>query len=165
MTVAGFSWTLLRSSRERRVWLSIAGLVCATLAVILAARALSGPVVSSAWPLLLGAAAAAIGSGSAARAVLVDPPSVGLSVDSDGAIWGRIGMPAAADESVPPIEFQPRIVSDRLVTLCSGGLWVAVWRDALPPEYFRRLCAHARWRVERMPRGSRPDHAAPDGTN
>jgi len=41
------------------------------------------------------------------------------------------------------------VVGSRLLTLTSGPHVVAIWRDALPPAHFRRLCVHARWHVER----------------
>jgi hypothetical protein len=149
MTAAGLAWISLAPSRMRRAWLRAAAGLSGLLALTLSAAALIEPTVG----LLAGTAAAAAAVLLAGWAAQATPPAVSLSIDAGGALWLRHGATDAAAVPVKPV-----FASDRLVTLRSGRRTMAVWRDSLPPDAYRRLCAHVRWHV---PRGGQ---AAPGAT-
>jgi hypothetical protein len=159
MTAAGFAWTTLGFSRERRAWLRAAGGVSLALATALASGLAAEPSIGLAL-----AALAALGAAGGSMGWSMRPASPwALYIGVDGAIWGR--MNPAAIEPAAPVRLSPQVVGARLVTLTAGRRVVAVWRDALPPAHFRRLCAHARWPVERADQAAVLGPAAPDDGN
>jgi hypothetical protein len=160
MAAAGFGWTTLDVSRERSGWLRAAGGVSFALAAALASGLASEPSIGLALGVLAALAAAGISLGWAVRPV----QGWALCIDADGTIWTRMVAPAL-DETGAPVRLSPQMVGTRLVVLAAGRRVVAVWRDALPPAHFRRLCAHARWHVERAEGAVGLSPAAPDDGN
>ena len=139
MSSAGMSWTSLNPSRERRAWLAFASAVSAGLALVLFGQATVGMSAGLAvGALVCGAAAAA-----AARSARQGEAAWTIAIDAEGGIWARRGGDA------PAVRVRPRVIGDRLVTLALARETIVVWRDALSADRFRRLCAYARWQVER----------------
>jgi hypothetical protein len=64
-------------------------------------------------------------------------------------VWpdGRVGV--RWDDEDAPAEARPAFHSSFLIVLLRGGRALAVWRDAAPPDAFRRLSAAVRWRIDR----------------
>jgi hypothetical protein len=147
MSASGFSWIDLQPSRERAAWLWAAAALGALMAAILAAGLLAHRSAAMPLPLVIGMAAGGAVSVLAARAALAPAARASLSIDGDGILWARIGRGSTAGEA--SARMRPGLASDRLVTLVGPGTTLAIWRDALPPAHFRRLCAHVRWHVER----------------
>lgn len=157
MAGAGFHWTLLRASDERRRWLRVAALLSSLLALALLAALWLEPDGVRALAAALAALAAAWAGAESGR----PQPTYALHIDAGGAIWGRSGQAA---EAAPPLRLRACVVTSRLVTLAGDAVTVTVWRDALPATEFRRLCAHARWHLERGDGRQGPQAAAgPDG--
>jgi len=155
MPGTGFPWTPLNPSRARRRWLLAGATVSAALALILLSPAWRDPS-----PTLIAAAfIAALAAGAAAVAARRPEPAWALLVDADGAIWGRMSTPE--HEPGLPIRLVPSVFGRQRVVLTCASAAVAVWRDALPVERFRRLSAHARWHLERSQAQSGPSPAAP----
>jgi hypothetical protein len=153
MAGAGFHWTLLRASDERRRWLRAAALLSSALALVLLAALWLEPDGVRALAALAAVLAAAWAGAESGRA----PPPYALHIDADGVIWGRAGEVA---ERAPPLRLRACVVASRLVTLDGDAGPVAVWRDALPVDGFRRLCVHARWHLDRGDRGGGPQPLA-----
>ena len=157
MAGAGFGWTALRASLERRRWLRAAALLSAALALLLLAAVWLDPHALRALAAAAAVLAAAWAGFESGRA----PSPFALHIDADGAIWGRV---EGAVEPSPPLRLRPGVVASRLVTLAGDGITAAVWRDALPASEFRRLCVHARWHLERGdPRRGPVSPAGADG--
>lgn len=145
MAEAGFTWTALSPSRERRRWLVVAAVLCLLLTLVLALALWLAPSLGRAIVCVVAVAATLI----AARAAASEPASVELRVDTDGRIWRR---PLVADDDALPAadRLRPIAVGSRLCCLADPrGRALAVWHDGLPVDRFRKLCAHARWHVER----------------
>jgi hypothetical protein len=149
MAAAGFPWTDLQPSRERANWLRAAAGVSLVLAAGFMVRALADSTVASTWPLLVAALVCAAAAALAFRAARARGPAACLAIDPEGVLWARAGTAAVGHDTRPVVQMRPQVVSDRLVTLSGSGQRVVVWCDALPPQHFRRLSAHARWHVER----------------
>jgi hypothetical protein len=66
-----------------------------------------------------------------------------LTIGADGTITA---VTAATDK---PLVLRPTALTPLSVVLHGDGASLVVWRDSLPAEGFRRLCAVARWHVER----------------
>lgn len=153
MPEAGLPWTALSASRERRFWLRSASAACILVAVALAGGLAAGHGwshgVAIGIALLAGAVAWHAGNDGA--------PGWELRIDADGAVWVRPRGRAPADgasaasyaRSDLSLRAIPVHVSVRLATLRTAHGVLAVWRDSLPREAFRRLACHARWHVER----------------
>ncbi|MDZ7652329.1 MAG: hypothetical protein U5L03_07110 [Burkholderiaceae bacterium] len=159
MAAAGFGWTPLDVSHERRAWLRAAATVSFGLTAALASGLAAEPSVSLALAALAALSAAAVSTWWSVRPVT----AWALYIGADGTIWGRVE--SAGIEVAAPARLHPQVVAARMVTLTTGRQVVAVWRDALPPAQFRRLCAHARWHVERAGRPAGLAAAAIDGGN
>lgn len=141
MANAGLPWVQLTASAERRRWLQAAALLCVVLAAACGARALTAATVA-----LLATAAAALGGAALAwRSGRQARPAGALRVDAEGRFWLR---PAGAgDEAAAAV--RPCFVAARFVALDGAAGALLVWRDSLPAVAFRRLCAHARWQLDR----------------
>lgn len=145
MAEAGFTWTALSASRERRAWLVAAAALCLLLTLFLALALWIEPSAGRALASGVAVAATLI----AARAVASVPTPIELRIDADGLIWRR---PIVADDDALPAadRLRPMAVGSRLCCLADArGRALAVWHDGLPVDCFRKLCAHARWHVER----------------
>ena len=149
MSGAGLSWSALLPSRERRMWLGLGAGASAILALCFLGKALAEPALALGLAALLCGAAA----GAAALASRRPPLAVAVAIDAEGRVWMR------AEPDGEPGRAWPRLVADRLVTLDTAAGLQAVWHDSLAPAQFRRLCAHARWHVER----GDPQRALPAG--
>jgi hypothetical protein len=66
-----------------------------------------------------------------------------LAVGADGTITA---VTAAIGD---PVVLRPTALTPLSVVLRGGDITLVVWRDSLPAEGFRRLCAVARWHVDR----------------
>jgi hypothetical protein len=159
MAAAGFGWITLEFSRERRAWLRAAGGLSLALATALAGGFAAEPSTGLALSALATLGAAGVSAWWAMRPVA----AWALYIGADGSIWGRMVSPVL--EPAAPVRLSPQMVGTRLLTLTAGRRVVAVWRDALPPAHFRRLCAHARWHVERVERAVGLAPAAVDDGN
>ncbi|MCU0938227.1 MAG: hypothetical protein MUC86_03615 [Burkholderiaceae bacterium] len=159
MAAAGFGWITVEFSRERRAWLRVGGGLSLALAIALAGGLAAEPSIGLALSAL-----ATLGAAGVATWWSVRPVSAwALYIGADGTIWGR--MDVAADEPTAPLSLRPQVVGTRLVTLAAGRQVVTVWRDALPKAQFRRLCARARWHVERSEHATAPIPAATEHGN
>lgn len=127
------------------------GLTLALAAALPAADGSSQRLLLAAFALLAsGAAAALLRRGMRSSAT----PSLALAIDADGRLLGW----RAAQET--PTLLRAHSISPWVLVLVpadrqAGSAW-AVWRDSLPPAAFRRLCALARWQLQRTPSGSDP---------
>lgn len=136
-------WVALRPSPLRRRLLQLAWLVSAltTLVLVYAALQTLAPAAFAGAALALASTAAAL---HAARGAGRAPDSIG--VDADGQIGVRRTGDGAASAAVPVF------VSAILVCVESGaGRRLAVWRDALDADGYRRLAVAARWAGRRKP--------------
>lgn len=150
MAAAGFGWTRLSPSRDRRRLLLAATFISATLAVTLLGSALAAPTHAR-WA----AVAVVIVAVAAAGWGAVRPePAWALRIDPEGRIWQRSAADSAVREDLLdsgplPVRLWPTMAGTRLLGFSGASGFRLVWRDSLPPDRFRRLAAHARWHVER----------------
>jgi len=147
MIGAGFSWSALNPSRERRSWLVCAAALSAALASTLLLRFVADPSLALGW-----SAGCALVAAVAAYVTAQHPgPRRELRLDADGSIWCRPCMDpdAPPDNALAPLRLLPNVIGRRLVTFRSAAGPRVVWADSLTAEQFRRLCANSRWHVER----------------
>lgn len=157
MSDAGFSWTILSDSRERRVWLCCAGALSFVALVALAVALGLEPQPLRALALAT-SAGLVIAAGLTARR---PGRRLALRIATDGSVWLRPEDPQAEalgqGEPAPAVRLWPTWVGSRCAAFRHGRGAIVLWHDSLPPGRFRLLCAHARWHVER----SQPSTAVP----
>lgn len=135
---------LVPSRLHRRLHRLAAGLCLLTAALLGAAAIRQRDVLSPTFFLLIAALLLTLlAVAMLLRGRRTHPSAAELTIGTDGTIT------AVTAANGDPLVLRPTALTPLSVVLRGGGTTLVVWRDSLPAEAFRRLCAAARWHVDR----------------